>query len=61
MLRHHTITGLRESALLAKAWGVTPQWIVLGVTGTAMYFTGTEGLCAAHAALDGVLGTRPDG
>jgi len=59
MLRHHTITGsrggLREAALLAKAWGISPEWIVLGITGTAMYFTGTEGLYAAFDAVDDLL------
>jgi len=59
MLRHHTITGsrdgLREAALLAKAWGMTSEWIVLGITGTAMYFTGFEGLYAAADAVDDLL------
>jgi len=59
MLRHHTITGsregLREAALLARAWGVTPQLIVQGIMATAMYFTGFEGLYAAHDALQGIL------
>ncbi|OJY67917.1 MAG: hypothetical protein BGP16_03635 [Sphingobium sp. 66-54] len=59
MLRHHTITGsvegLREAALLAKAWGITQKLIVQGVTGSAMYFTGFEGLYAAFEALDDIL------
>jgi hypothetical protein len=59
MLRHHTITGnrdgLREAALLAKAWGITDQWIVQGITGTAFYFTGFEGLYAAYDAVDDLL------
>jgi hypothetical protein len=59
MLRHHTITGqrdgLREAALLAKAWGMSSQWIVQGITGTAMYFTGMEGLYAAYEAVDDLL------
>ena len=59
MLRHHTITGsrdgLREAALLGKAWGMTSEWIVLGITGTAMYFTGFEGLYAAADAVDDLL------
>jgi hypothetical protein len=59
MLRHHTITGsregLREAALLAKAWGVTSEWITQGITGTAMYFTGFEGLYAAYEAVDDLL------
>jgi hypothetical protein len=59
LLRHHTITGdrhgLREAALLGKAWGITPEWIVKGITATAMYFTGFEGLYAAHDAVDDLL------
>jgi hypothetical protein len=59
MLRHHTITGsrdgLREAALLGKAWGITPQWLIQGIMGTAMYFTGFEGLYAAYDAVDDLL------
>jgi hypothetical protein len=59
LLRHHTVIGnrdgLREAALLGKAWGITPEWIVLGITGSAMYFTGTEGLYAAYEAVDDLL------
>jgi hypothetical protein len=59
MLRHHTITqspeGLRESALLGKAWGVTADLTVRAVTNTAMYFTGFEGLYAAYEVLDPLL------
>jgi hypothetical protein len=59
MLRHHTITGskegLREAALLGKAWGITPQLIIQAIAGTAMYFTGFEGLYAAHDALEDIL------
>jgi hypothetical protein len=59
MLRHHTITGsrdgLREAALLGKAWGMTNHWIVQGITGSAMYFTGFEGLYAAYEAVDDLL------
>ncbi|MBV9132158.1 MAG: hypothetical protein JO318_05645, partial [Chloroflexi bacterium] len=47
--------GLREAALLAKAWNITPEWIVKGITCSAYYFTNFEGLYAAHDALDGVL------
>ncbi|BCB76592.1 hypothetical protein GCM10022251_22300 [Phytohabitans flavus] len=59
MLRHHTITGsiegLRESALLGKAWGITPDLIVRAVTNTAMYFTHFEGLYAVEEALEDIL------
>jgi hypothetical protein len=59
LLRHHTITGskdgLREAALLGKAWGITSQWIIQGIMGTAMYFTGFEGLYAAQEAVEDLL------
>jgi hypothetical protein len=59
MLRHHTITGsregLREAALLGKAWGITPRLIAHGITSSAMYFTGFEGLYAAYEAVDDLL------
>lgn len=59
LLRHHTITGskegLREATLLGKAWGLTSHWIIQGITGTAMYFTGFEGLYAAYEAVDDLL------
>ncbi|MBO0893933.1 MAG: hypothetical protein J2O39_06125 [Acidimicrobiales bacterium] len=59
MLRHHMITGsvegLREAALLARAWGVTRELVIRSLMGTAMYFTSFEGLYSAHAALDGIL------
>jgi len=59
MLRQHTITGfkegLREAALLGKAWGITKEWIVQGITGTAYYYTGLEGLYAVDEALSDVL------
>jgi hypothetical protein len=59
MLRHNTITGsregLREAAKLGRAWGITPEWIVKGITNTAFYFTGFEGLYTAHAAIEDIL------
>ena len=59
MLRHHTITGsregLREAALLGKSWGLTSTGSMQGITGTAMYFTGFEGLYAAYEAVDDLL------
>jgi hypothetical protein len=59
MLRHHTIQGdrpgLRESALLGKAWGMTTEWLEFSITATAFLFTGTEGLYAAHDAVEDLL------
>jgi hypothetical protein len=58
MLRQHVITGfkdaLREAVLLGKAWGMTKEWVVHGLTVSA-YYTGFEGLYAAHAAVDDIL------
>jgi hypothetical protein len=55
LLRHHTMVGsaegLREAVLLAKAWGMSREWIMRGIVGTVMYFTGTEGLYAVYNAL----------
>lgn len=59
MLRQHTITGLREglreAALLARAWNVTPRLVIQSIASTAMYFTGFEGLYAAYASIDDLL------
>ena len=59
MLRHNTITqsveGLREAALLGKAWGITREYTIQAVMGTVMYFTGFEGLHAPNEALDEIL------
>ena len=59
MIRDATLSNdadaLREAALLGKAWGLTRDWIVRGVTQTAQYFTGLRGLYVAHAVLDELL------
>ena len=59
MLRHNTITqsveGLRESVLLAKAWGVSKRDVRQAITGTVMYFAGFEGWYVAHGALGAIL------
>jgi hypothetical protein len=56
MMRHNLVTGsvcgLRESTLLAKAWGMSADQVVFAITNTAMYNTGFEGLYAAHAIDD---------
>jgi hypothetical protein len=58
MLRQHMLTGnadaLREAVLLGKAWGITKEWTVHGLMVSAFY-TGFEGLYAAHAAVADVL------
>lgn len=59
MLRHHMITGskegLREAAIWGKAWGISPEWIVKGITNSAFYFAGFEGLYTAAEAVDDLL------
>jgi hypothetical protein len=59
MLRNNTLAGrrdgMREAALLAKAWGVRSEWVVHTVTHLAYYFIGLEGLYAAEDALADVL------
>jgi hypothetical protein len=59
MLRHNMIVGskegLREAALLARAWGITPQLISRSISATAFFFTGFEGLYVAQEALDDLI------
>jgi hypothetical protein len=59
MLRDATLNGdrdaLREAALLGKAWGLTPDWIVRGITQTVQYFTGLRGMYAAYDAVNDIL------
>ena len=59
MLRDATLNSdrdaLREAALLGKAWGLTPDWIVRGITQTVQYFTGLRGMYAAYDAVNDLL------
>ena len=61
MLRHNAVigcrSGLREAALLGKAWGMTVAYIVNTIVQGAYYFTGLENLDFIQGALDDVLGT----
>jgi len=54
-LRHNTNNGLkdgiRESALLGKAWGLSKMWVIKAVTQSGYYFTGLEALSVAEEAL----------
>jgi hypothetical protein len=47
--------GLREAALLGKAWGMSPDWIVRGIMYSVHYFTGLRGLYVAQEAVDDLL------
>ena len=59
MLRHNTVVGnkdgIREGALLGRAWGMSRGWIINAVTVAAFYFTGTEGLYAVNDAVADIL------
>ncbi len=41
--------------LLGKKWGITDDYIVMGISCASMYFTGLEGLYAAYDAVDEIL------
>ncbi len=55
MLAQHTLTGfregLREGALLAKAWGISADWVIEPICGMAYYFKGLEALEAPFDAI----------
>jgi hypothetical protein len=59
MIRHNvviqSVEGLKEAVLLGKAWGISKQHVIQGVTCSAGYFTGIEGLHTAHTALEQIL------
>jgi len=59
MLYHNVFNGyrdgLREAALLARAWGMSKEWIVLGVVAAAYYYTGFEGLNMVEEAIGDLL------
>jgi hypothetical protein len=46
--------GVRESVLLAKAWGMSKEWVVHGLT-CAAWYTGFEELYVANAAAGDIL------
>jgi hypothetical protein len=54
MLRHNALMGyadgVREAALLGRAWGLSKDWVIDAVWWTAYYFTGMEVL----SSLDGL-------
>jgi hypothetical protein len=58
-LRHFTVIGsrggVREAALLGKAWGMSNAYIVNTIVQGAYYFTGLENLDFLEGALDDVL------
>jgi hypothetical protein len=64
MLRHNTLNGyadgVREAALLGKAWGLSKEWVVDAVMWTAYYFTGMEVLSAQHGLADALAAWETD-
>jgi hypothetical protein len=48
-------TACARQPLLGKAWALTPELVVQGVTATAMLFTSIDGLYAAQEALEDIL------
>jgi hypothetical protein len=63
MIRQHMMTnnreGLREAVLLGKSWGINHEWLTRGIIGSALFFTSTEGLYTAYAAVDDILSDMP--
>jgi hypothetical protein len=59
MLRHSAAMGLRDgmrnAALLGKAWGLGQEWVIKALMQSAYYFGGIEILDVAHEALGDVL------
>jgi hypothetical protein len=59
MLRHNTVVGnkdgLREAVLLAKAWGMTHNYIVNTIVQGAYYFTGMERMDLVAEAVGDLL------
>jgi hypothetical protein len=63
MLRHNTLMGypdgVREAALLGRAWGLTREWVIDAVWWTAYYFTGLEVLSLLDGLADVLSGWDP--
>jgi hypothetical protein len=51
------VEGLRESTLLARAWGVKRKYVLQLLAGVVLYFAGFEGYYAPHEAIDDILET----
>jgi hypothetical protein len=53
------VEGLREAVLLGRAWGMSREHVIKGITGSAMYFTSFEGLHTAYRAAGEALRDWP--
>ena len=64
MLRYTTINGfqdgIREAALLGRAWGMTRPYIVHAVMSAAYYMNGLAAVAVAQRALGELLDDWPD-
>jgi hypothetical protein len=54
------VQGLREAALLARAWGISRTHAVQGVAASVMYFTSFEGLYTMRDAMADILEDWPE-
>jgi hypothetical protein len=59
MIYHNVVNGyrdgLREAALLGKAWGMSKDWLLLAVIACAYYYTGFEGMNMVEDAIGDIL------
>lgn len=59
MIYHNVVNGyrdgLREAALLGRAWGLSKEWIALAVVASAYYYTGMEGVNMVEEAIGDIL------
>jgi hypothetical protein len=59
MLRHNTLNGfqegIREAALLGRAWGMSNEWLFSATLSAAFYFTGMEGMNIVEDAIGDLL------
>lgn len=64
MLRYTTINGfqdgIREAALLGRAWGMTRPYVVHAVMSAAYYMNGLAAISVAQRALGDILDAWPD-
>jgi hypothetical protein len=63
MIRHQMMTGnadgLRETVALCRAWGISRDLTVSGITNASYYFCGFEGLYEAQKAVEELLDEWP--
>jgi hypothetical protein len=59
MLRHNTLNGfrdgIREAALLGRAWGMSDDWIFSATLSAAFYFAGMESMNVVDDAIGDLL------